>query len=105
MTVTEMLGRISSHELSEWAAYYREHPFGDERADLRAGVIASTIANVNRAEGQEPYTPSDFALAFEEPEEAEPEPEGPDAELVARQLATVEFLNALFGGSDERVKP
>ena len=32
----------------------------EKRVDLRAGVVAATIANVNRKRGQRPYTPRDF---------------------------------------------
>jgi hypothetical protein len=38
--------RAVLHELAEWAAYYQCEPFGEERADLRAGIVASVIANV-----------------------------------------------------------
>jgi hypothetical protein len=30
MTVEELLDRISSAELSEWVAYYRSEPFGND---------------------------------------------------------------------------
>jgi len=47
--------------LSEWQAVYSESPFGDERSDLQAGIIASTIANVNRDPKKgEPFKPADF---------------------------------------------
>ena len=49
MTVAELLSRTTSRELSEWMVYYELEPFGEERADLRAGIVASTVANVNRA--------------------------------------------------------
>lgn len=65
MTVAEMLGRISSRELSEWMAFYELEPFGDERADLRSGIVASTIANVNRAKGGKEYSFRDFMPKFE----------------------------------------
>lgn len=35
-------------------------PFGDERADLQAGIIASTIANVNRGRNTTAFKPEDF---------------------------------------------
>lgn len=66
MTVDELLHRISSRELSEWMAYYRIEPFGQEARWLRTGVIASTIANVNRNEKKrsKPFEPSDFIPQF-----------------------------------------
>lgn len=48
MTVGDMLHRIESRELTEWMAYAQVEPFGEERADLRAGIVAATIANANR---------------------------------------------------------
>lgn len=32
--------------MQEWLAYAELEPFGDERADLRAGIIASSAVNV-----------------------------------------------------------
>lgn len=62
MTVGELLRRISSRELSEWMAYYQLEPWGTEQDDWRAGMIAATIANVNRdpKKRRKPYEPSDF---------------------------------------------
>lgn len=86
MTVEEMLARMSSHELTEWMAYAHLEPFGDERGDLRAGIVASTIANVNRDPKRtpEPFRPEDF-MPFTE--ERTPDP----ADVAARAAA-------LFGG-------
>ncbi len=66
-----MLSRMSAAELDEWMLYARIEPFGEERADLRMGILASLIANVNRAKGADAFTPSDFIPVFD----AEPEPE------------------------------
>jgi len=52
-------------EFKEWLAYMRINPFGEERADLRAGIVASTIANVNRGKGQRAFNPSDFMPDFD----------------------------------------
>ena len=75
---------MSSREYAEWMAYYRLEPFGEERGDLRAGVVAATVANVNRdpkVRG-EPYSPRDFMPLVEASghgpdasEEGGPEPE------------------------------
>ncbi len=63
---------MSSAEFAEWMAYYAIEPFGEERADLRMGVLASLIANINRdpKKQREPFTPSDFMPRFE----VEPQP-------------------------------
>jgi len=49
-------------------AYFKLEPFGEDRADLRAGIIASTIANVHRdsKKRRKPYTPQDFMPKFEQ---------------------------------------
>lgn len=66
----EMLDRMSSHELSEWMAYANIEPFGEDRADLRAGTISSVIANTNRdpKKKADPYEPIDFMPFAEKPE-------------------------------------
>jgi len=64
-TVEELLARISSRELAEWMAYAELEPFGEERADLRAGIVASTIANVNRGKNRKAYKAVDFVPKFE----------------------------------------
>jgi inner membrane protein involved in colicin E2 resistance len=46
--------------LTEWEIYAAIEPWGEERADLRAGIIASVIANVNRGKGQKAFTPQMF---------------------------------------------
>ncbi|MCH8189083.1 MAG: DUF4035 domain-containing protein [Proteobacteria bacterium] len=55
-----MSEELSDTELHEWMAFYRLEPFGDERADLRAGIVASTIANVNRGKRGRAKKPTDF---------------------------------------------
>ena len=61
-----MLDEMSWDQLVTWHDYYSIEPFGDRRADLRAGVISSTIANsmVTR-KGKPPFKPSDFMLDFD----------------------------------------
>lgn len=59
MTVEELGERMSGRELSEWVAFDRISPIGDERADLRAGIVASVVANAHRTKG-EPFKPADF---------------------------------------------
>lgn len=48
-TVTELLSRISSRELSEWLAYERvSGPFGNQRDDYHAAMIAERVHNALR---------------------------------------------------------
>lgn len=55
-----MLAEMTATELAEWDAFLALEPWGAEAADHRAGVIAATIANVNRRKGSAPFQPSDF---------------------------------------------
>ena len=72
-TVRELLARIDSLELSEWIEYYKTDPFGNARSDLQSGVIAATIANVNRGKNSQSYTPMDFMPFQEKPVQDEDE--------------------------------
>jgi hypothetical protein len=50
-------------------AYYSLDPFGDDREDLRAGVIAATVANASRdPEKGKAFEPGDFFLLGKEPD-------------------------------------
>ena len=66
MPVGEMLARMTSAELTEWLAFFELEPFGPERGDLQAGIVASVIANVNRdpKKRKKEYTPQDFMPVF-----------------------------------------
>jgi len=81
-------------------AYSEIEPFGDveTRSYWRAGLIASTIANVNRdpKRQRKQYSPEDYMPKFGR--QPEPDPE----EQSRRMLATVERLNKAFGGIDKR---
>lgn len=93
MTVSELLTRISSHELTEWIAYAEIDPFGEWRSDLRAGIVASTVANTARdpKRRHKAYAAADFMPTFERKEQSWED-----------QLSYVEMLNRAFGGRDLR---
>jgi hypothetical protein len=57
---------MTSRDVAEWKAYFSIEPFGEERADLRMGILASLIANVHRDRKKkfEPFTPADFMPGF-----------------------------------------
>lgn len=74
MTVAELEARMTRSELVEWMAYDSLAPIGERRADLRAGIIAATLANVHRGKQQKPLAPTAFM-----PFEPEP-PRDPKAE-------------------------
>ncbi len=66
-----MLAEMTSQQFAEWMAYSRLEPWGEERGDLRMGIVASTIANVNRPKGKKPFKPQDFMPSFEPVSEEE----------------------------------
>lgn len=65
MLRSEMMERMSAAEFREWEAVELIEPFGERRADIRAGIIASVIANVNRGKNQKAFTPEDFMIPWE----------------------------------------
>lgn len=68
-----MAAQMPSTLLTEWMCYYDIDPFGEERADLRSGIVAATIANTNRDKKDKPHKVEDFMPKFEAPEEQTPE--------------------------------
>lgn len=88
MPVRTLLQSMTSAEFAEWMAYDSIDPIGDDRGDLQAGVIASTVASVHRKEGSKPFVPRDFmplADAWKAPEKVARER---SAELLAKVKAT-----------------
>lgn len=65
---------MTSAELTAWIAYDNLEPFGESRADLRAGIIASTTYNVNRGKGRA-MQPVDFMPKFEVTDRVKKTPE------------------------------
>lgn len=79
---------MSYSELADWMIYYSIEPFPEERADLRAGIIASTLANVHRSKNGKVFKPEDFI-----PEYIEKKKESPES--LVNKMNT---LKTLFGG-------
>ena len=77
-------------ELVEWSLFYEQHPFGEFRADLRAGIVASVIA---ASAGNKNVKPSDFMPLVKR--EAAASTRGPSA--AASEAAAV--TNALMKAS------
>lgn len=86
---------MPAHIWHEWLAYMKLEPIGEERADLRAGIIASTIANANRnpKKRSKPFTPKDFMPKFGERQKVQSQEEMIE---IARQITLA------FGGQDLR---
>jgi len=66
--VRELENRISSLELAEWMAYSTLEPFGENRADYRAGLIASAVAN-SSGNYKKALLPTDFIAIYTQPRE------------------------------------
>lgn len=90
-----MLNRISSHELSEWMAFFRLEPFGEGSQEFRMARIASILAETNRdiKKRMEPFTEKDFMRAEFLEDLEEEEPIYPDQDTLTKKI-----LNA-FGFS------
>lgn len=91
--MAELLGRISSEELSEWVAYYQLEPFGTEVDMLGHAITASTVANVNRGKGQKALSPKDFMPDFEK---------SSHVQSAEEMLQFAEMMTAAMGGQDHR---
>jgi len=63
MTVRELDDRMSSREFVDWAAYFEAEPWGEERADLRMGIMAALTANIHASRGKR-FAPGDFMPKF-----------------------------------------
>ena len=64
MSVRRAQIEIDAAEFAEWMAFGRFDPYGEERADLRAGIVAATIANVFRKKGTRALKAADFMPRF-----------------------------------------
>lgn len=90
MSVLEAQARISSAEFAEWMAYAQLEPFGGLQDDLRAGAIASTIANVNRDSDKtpRPFEPGDFFPSLTDAGAAEAPEQTPKEQLAIMRMIT-----------------
>jgi len=104
MTVGDLLHRMSSRELTEWMAYYALEPFGEERGDMRAGIVASTLYNVHRGPKSKAASPEDFMPKFGQ---ADAEGEDEDDEVreqdeAQRAKAVEQKLRAFFRSRNKK---
>lgn len=75
--------------------FFELEPFGYERADLRSGIVASTMANIyrDRKKQKKAFKPKDFMPKFGREHKRQP---------WQYQKQLVELLNVAFGGRDLR---
>lgn len=66
-----LLQELDSHQIAEWMAYSQIEPFGEQEAFWRSGMMASTIANVNRGKNTKGFKPEDFMPKIKQKQSAE----------------------------------
>lgn len=92
-TINELRAVLSYAEFQEWCLYYRVEPWGEDRADLRAGIVSSTIANYagkERSKAAPLAMPSDFM-----PYATRPEP--PEERILTNEELAAWADAAVFG--------
>lgn len=85
-SVRELLDSMDAAELHDWMEFYEAEPWGEDRADLRAGIVAATVAGCHGIKCR----PSDFLPQYDR----EREPMSDDD-----IQSTVVKTNAMLGGS------
>ena len=66
-TLGQLEDEMSQAEFEIWLEEYSRRPWGEDIEDLRAGIIASTVANVHSS--NRTFAPSDFMPKFGQPVE------------------------------------
>jgi hypothetical protein len=64
LPVAEAQQRIDAREFAEWMAYDQLDPFGQVRGDLQAGIVASTLVNLQPGRRGAAAKVGDFVLRF-----------------------------------------
>lgn len=58
----ELETTVSARELADWGAYWSVEPWGAERDNIHAGIVAAMVFNVHRGKDAEPRKFEDFLL-------------------------------------------
>ena len=93
MTVSELLARVSSRELSQWITFYEFEPFGSEADYLGHAITASTVANVNRGK-HKAHKVEEFLPKFERQKETD----------ITQAIGFAATMTAVMGGKDKRIE-
>ena len=106
MTVSELLARISSRELTEWMAFYGLEPFGAAEDEYHAAMVVSMVANTARDEEKRknPFTPDEFMRESLKPE-VEVDEEAQGMALMEKALAFFGIPLPALPASGEGKKP
>ena len=67
----ELRERMSAREFTEHWAEYLVDPWGEQRADLRSGIVAALIFNSHRGNDQSSKSAADFMLYRKQEDEGE----------------------------------
>ena len=89
--MAELLGRISSRELTEWMAFSQLEPFGADAGFLGHAITSRTVANVNRPKGQKAYEVKDFMPNYERKKQS-----------VEEMVQIAQMMTIGLGGKDLR---
>lgn len=79
--------------------YYQIEPWGEKRADLRSGIIASILHNVNRGKKDKASSASDFIITTEVKGKKKSNKQSPED-----QAKIARMLQASLGGVLKRKK-
>lgn len=94
-----MLTAMPFRVLLDWLDYDKLDPIGNQRGDLQAGIIASTVANsvmavlnsFSKRKSRKTFSPGDFMPKFKRPTTIE--------ETTKRHHQTAIALTQAFGGN------
>ena len=97
--MSELESQLSAVEFGEWVLFAADEPFGDLRADLRAGIVASVIATTMG--GRRNAKPTDY-MPFLQRAERAAAVAAPDPRAANRALA--DQVNAAFLSATTRLR-
>ena len=95
-----MLAAMPFRVLMQWLEYDQLDPIGNQRADLQAGIVASTVANsimavlnsFSKRKSRRTFAPADFMPKFKRPTRT-------IEETTKRHHQTAMALTQAFGGN------
>ena len=97
MSVRRAQQEIDAVEFAGWMAFYAIEPWGESRADLRMGILASVQANIWRGKDSQPFGASDFIPDFDAGYD-QPTEDELDA-LIEQQERMMEAVAVNMGGT------
>lgn len=85
MTLGQLKAQMTTAELRLWMAYSGFEPIGEQRADMRNGMLCALYGNSVRGKGQKKLSISDFLIS----------PDGSDEESKAKRVG--DKIMSIFG--------